>query len=106
MGFVFPFFFLSHKMLNAKRKELIITAVNVIILSEVKIALLRFQFLPRFSLLFYFFILVHSTGQNLLPRGKGHNRTSRSLTRCPTSPTPHLHTKDSHSIGITLLLYE
>ena len=55
MGFVFPFFFLSHKMLNAKRKELIITAVNVIILSEVKIALLRFQFLPRFSLLFYFF---------------------------------------------------
>ena len=46
--------------------------------------------------------LVHSTGQNLLPRGKGHNRTSRSLTRCPTLPTPHLHTKDSHSTEITL----
>ena len=43
------------------------------------------------------------TGQDLLPRGKGHNRTSRSLTRCPTSPTPHSHTKDT---GITLLLYE
>ena len=44
--------------------------------------------------------LVHSTGQDLLPRGKGHNRTSRSLTRCPASPIHHLHTKDSHSTGI------
>ena len=34
------------------------------------------------------FFLVHFTGQDLLPRGKGHNRTPRSLTRCPTSPTP------------------
>ena len=50
--------------------------------------------------------LVRSTGQDLLPRGKGHNRTSRSLTRFPTSPTPSSHTKDSHSSGITLLLYE
>ena len=33
------------------------------------------------------FDLVHFTGQNLLPTGKRHNRTSRSLTRCPTSPT-------------------
>ena len=32
------------------QKELVIAAVNVIILSEVKIALFRFQFLPRFSL--------------------------------------------------------
>ena len=51
-----------------------------------------------------FIYLVHSSpGQKLLPRGKGHKRTSRSLTRCPTSRTPHLHTKDSHSTGITLL---
>ena len=41
------------------------------------------------------FDLVHSTGQDLLPRRKGHNRTSRSLTRCPSSPTPHSHTKDN-----------
>ena len=33
----------------------------------------------------WFFYLVHFTGQDLLPRGKGHNRTPRSLTRCPTS---------------------
>ena len=31
------------------QKDLIIAGVNVIILSEVKIALLRFQFLPGFS---------------------------------------------------------
>ena len=43
----------------------------------------------------FWFDLVHSTGQDLLPRRKGHNRTSRSLTRCPSSPTPHSHTKDS-----------
>ena len=54
----------------------------------------------------WFSDLVHSTGQDLLPRGKGHNRTPRSLTRCPTSPTPHLYAKDSHSTGITQLLYE
>ena len=60
---------------------------------------LRFRF--RFSL-----DLVHFTGQDLLPRGKGHNRTPRSLTRCPISPTPQSHTKHSHSTGITLLLFE
>ena len=46
----------------------------------------------------FYLDLVHFTGQDLLPRGKGHNRTSR----CPTSPTPLSHTKDSHSTGITL----
>ena len=70
--------------------------------------LLRYRNSPRLlrSSFFLFFFLVHFTGQDLLPRGKGHNRTSRSLTRCPTSPTPLLHTKDNHSTGITLLLYE
>ena len=33
--------------------------------------------------LYFLFYLVHFTGQDLL-----HNRTPRSLTRCPTSPTP------------------
>ena len=64
------------------------------------------KFSPFFNRSFF---LVHSTGQVLLPRGKGRNTTSKSLTRCLTSPTPpppHSHTKDSHSTGITLLLYE
>ena len=37
------------------------------------------------------------------PEGKGARGLQRPLRRCPTSPTPHLHTKDSHSTGITLL---
>ena len=37
-----------------------------------------------------------------LPRGKGHKRTSRSKG-APPHPPSHLHTKDSHSTGITLL---
>ena len=37
------------------------------------------------------------------PEGKGTRGLQRPLRRCPTSPTPHLHTKDSHSTGITLL---
>ena len=51
------------------------------------------------------FDLLHSTGQDLqLPRGKGHKRTSRSHMKVPhLTHTPHSHTKDSHSTGITLL---
>ena len=37
------------------------------------------------------------------PEGKGTRGLQRPIRRCPTSPTPHLHTKDSHSTGITLL---
>ena len=48
MASLFVFFFCHIE--SWMQKELIIAAVNVIILSEVKIALLRFQFLPRFSL--------------------------------------------------------
>ena len=58
------------------------------------------------SIIQAFIYLFHFTGQDLLPRGKEHNRTPRSPTGCPTSPTPPSHTKDSHSTGITLLLYE
>ena len=53
---------------------------------------------PFFILFYYYFYLFDSTGQNVLPRGKGHKRTSRSVTRCPTS----YDTKDSHSTAITL----
>ena len=66
----------------------------------------EFDFKTVNFIYFYLFYLVHSTGQNLLPRGKGHNRTSRSLAKCPTSLTPHLHTKDSHSTGITFNVTE
>ena len=47
--------------------------------------------------------LVHFTGLDLLPRGKGHNRTSRSLTRCPTSPTPIHIRKTATAPGSPLL---
>ena len=46
--------------------------------------------------------LVHFTGQDLLPRGKGHNRTPRSLTGCPTSPTPHSHSYPRRLESLTI----
>ena len=67
-------------------------------------------FIPRIShncflSLVLIYDLLHSTGQDLqLPRGKGHKRTSRSQMKVPhLTHTPHSHTKDSHSTGITLL---
>jgi len=59
------------------------------------------------TFIFYFFICI-LLGRifTVAQREKGTRGLQRPLRRCPTSPTPHLHTKDSHSTGITLLLYE
>ena len=38
------------------------------------------------------------------PEGKGTRGLQGPIRRCcPTSPTPHSHTKDNHSTGVTLL---
>ena len=49
------------------------------------------------SNLLFIYLFIHFTVQDLLPRGKGHNRTSRSLPRCPTSPTPHIYERQSQN---------
>ena len=54
--------------------------------------------------IFYLFIYCILLGRIYnCPEGKGTRGLQRPIRRCPTSPTPHLHTKDSHSTGITLL---
>ena len=50
--------------------------------------------------------LVHSIlGRICCPEGKGTTGLQGPLQGAPPHLTPHLHTKDSHSTGITLLTY-
>ena len=50
----------------------------------------------------YLFITFYWAGFYSCPEGKGTRGLQGPIQRCPTSPTPHSHTKDSHSTGITL----
>ena len=59
--------------------------------------------LTTFDLLIYWFITFYWAGFYSCPEGKGTRGLQGPIQRCPTSPTPHSHTKDSHSTGITLL---
>ena len=58
---------------------------------------------PTPAIFIYLFICILLGRIYSCPEGKGTRGLQRPLQRCPTSPTPHLHTKDSHSTGITLL---
>ena len=76
--------------------------LQIIVLVTVYLRIPPFIFFCLY--LFYLFIYCILLGRIYnCPEGKGTRGLQRPIRRCPTSPTPHLHTKDSHSTGITLL---